>query len=252
MNPWRPIRRVLAALKNARLYDERLLHQLWERKQLEKVFAHFAVDCVFDVGANYGQYATMLRRKVGYRGLLVSFEPIPAAAAALRDAARGDPLWIVEELALGASDGEATFNVMRSSQFSSLSTARHDETERFRDENVLQTAIRVRTETLATAYARLVAKHRFVRPFLKLDTQGFDVRVVQSGGEALRRFVGLQSELAVKKLYADSVDFREAIGIYESLGLELSAFVPNNEGHFPQLMEMDCIMVRLGQDLTSR
>jgi FkbM family methyltransferase len=245
MSIWKPTRKLLAAIKNLRWYDQRLLHQLWEERHLARVFARFGVDCVFDVGANYGQYATMLRRKVGFEGLICSFEPIPAAAAALRERARADKRWIVEEVALAATDGHATFNVMRSSQFSSLSEARHDDTGRFRDENSVSEVITVRSESLGSAFARLQAAHGFARPFLKLDTQGFDVRIVEGGRAVMDRFVGLQSELAIKKLYADSVDFRRAIDVYEGCGFELSAFVPNNEGHFPQLMETDCIMVRL-------
>lgn len=60
----------------------------------------------------------------------------------------------------------------------------------------------------------------------------------------MKEFIGLQSELAVKKIYQISTDFREALTIYEQCGFALSAFVPNNAGHFPQLIETDCIMVR--------
>ena len=60
----------------------------------------------------------------------------------------------------------------------------------------------------------------------------------------LANFVGLQSELAIKKIYEEAIDFREAITSYEELGFVLSAFVPNNQGHFPLLVETDCIMVR--------
>ncbi len=67
---------------------------------------------------------------------------------------------------------------------------------------------------------------------------------MSSAKNVVREFIGLQSELAVKKLYATSVDFRNAITIYEECGFQLSAFVPNNAGHFPQLIETDCIMVR--------
>jgi len=56
--------------------------------------------------------------------------------------------------------------------------------------------------------------------------------------------VGLQSELAIKKIYESSVDFRDALTFYQSLGFELSALVPNNAGYFPVLIEIDCIMGR--------
>ena len=102
----------------------------------------------------------------------------------------------------------------------------------------------MRTENLATTVDRLRRQFGFARPFLKLDTQGFDTQIVSAAPEAVKTFVGLQSELAIKKLYADSVDFREAITVYEQCGFELSALVPNNAGHFPRLVEVDCIMVR--------
>ncbi len=77
-----------------------------------------------------------------------------------------------------------------------------------------------------------------------MDTQGYDVKVIRGGIDIISEFVGLQSELAVKGIYADSVDFREALSFYEDCGFDLSAFVPNNAGHFPMLIELDCIMVR--------
>ena len=61
----------------------------WEHRR--RLFEHFAIDCVFDIGANAGQYATMLRTRVGYRGHIVSYEPIPELAAKIRAAAALDP-----------------------------------------------------------------------------------------------------------------------------------------------------------------
>ena len=84
----------------------------------------------------------------------------------------------------------------------------------------------------------------FKAPFLKLDTQGLDVDIVRSGRDIMHEFVGLQSELSMRRIYEHSVDFREAISFYQGLGFELSALVPNNSGCFPLLVEMDCIMVR--------
>lgn len=220
------------------------MYEEWEVDHLRQLFNHFKVDCVFDVGANVGQYATMLREKVGYKGLVVSFEPNPDVAAGLARKAAGQSKWVVEELAIGASDGKAEFNVMKSTTFSSLSAPRHDEVDLFTKMNKVTNTVTVRTENLATTVDRLRAQFGFSRPFLKLDTQGFDVQIVTSARETVKTFVGLQSELAIKKLYTDSVDFREAITIYEDCGFELSALVPNNAGHFPRLVEVDCIMVR--------
>lgn len=224
------------AVKN--MYEE------WEVAHLRQLFKHYSVDCVFDIGANEGQYARMLRNKVGFKGLVVSFEPNPDLVRQLRKDAGDSPNWLIEDVAVSTDDGTATFNIMKRHTFSSLSAPRHDEVDLFTKLNQVTKQVEVRTENLATTMARLRGVHKFQRPFLKMDTQGFDVQIVQAAPDTVREFIGLQSELAVKKLYEDSVDFRDAISVYEKCGFELSAFVPNNAGHFPRLVEVDCIMVR--------
>ncbi len=243
-NVVRTIGKGLRFLQNLRLVDQRKLYRLWEENHLRQVFERYDVDCVFDVGANYGQHAEMLRRRIGFRGLIISFEPTPEAAAVLREKAARDPKWVIQEMAVSTHDGEQTFNLMNDSEFSSLSAPKTDETSFFGYKNSVRRSVIVKTESLKTALARLQSQYGFERPFLKLDTQGFDVEIVSHAKNDMPRFVGLQSELAVTRLYESSVDFREALTLYESCGFKLSAFVPNNAGHFPILLETDCIMIR--------
>lgn len=231
-------------LLNATIIDRRKLYAAWEQVQLAKLLDYLNVDCVFDIGANEGQYAEMLRRKVGYRGLIISFEPIPQAAEIVRAKAKADPNWIVIEAAISEFDGVTQFNVMNQSQFSSLSTPRHDDVNLFIGQNEICQSIEVTVELLATALNRLRQSYHFKRPFLKMDTQGFDYKIVNCSKSVIREFVGLQSELAIKKLYEDSIDFRDSLALYESCGFSLTAFVPNNPGHFPRLLETDCLMIR--------
>jgi len=78
-----------------------------------------SIDTVLDVGANTGQFASQLRA-LGYRGRIVSFEPISDVYEELaRNAARDDARE-ARRLALGASAGQAAINVSRDSRFSSL------------------------------------------------------------------------------------------------------------------------------------
>lgn len=239
-----PLRQAYRRLKNLRLVDERMLYAVWEQKHLRQLLKYLNVDCVFDVGANYGQYAQMLRRQVGFTGRIISFEPMPDAVASLKATSAHDPKWTIEAIALSSTTGTQTFNIMKSHQFSSLGRPMHSEADIFQNMNAVERTVVVQTETLEQAYGRLKKEHGFTRPFLKMDTQGFDVDIVRAAGAVMPFFVGMQSELAVKRLYEQAIEFRDAIAVYNDAGFDLSAFVPNNAGHFPRLIETDGIFVR--------
>src|SRR5579862_2380847 len=69
------------------------------------------VNLVFDVGANTGQFGRELRQ-LGYRGRIVSFEPLSAAWAKLKDASNNDPMWEVSpRCAIGSEDGEIEIHI---------------------------------------------------------------------------------------------------------------------------------------------
>jgi FkbM family methyltransferase len=214
---------------------------LIEPEQLSRFLREFRVDCVFDVGANTGQYASRLRH-IGFTGLIISFEPIPEAAAKIAEAARHDRAWIVKQLAMDSRVRTVHFNVMKDSQFSSLHEPDHSSTAAFADKNRVEQTLPVETQTIANLYPLLQAEHGFSRPFLKLDTQGHDVDVVQGADAYIGRFVGLQSELGLTTLYKGSKNFHEALDYYQKLGFKLSALIPNNAGAFPDLNEVDCLM----------
>jgi FkbM family methyltransferase len=227
---------------NVRVARRGKADQLVEEEHLERFFRHFDVDCVFDVGANDGQYALKLREKLRYRGPIISFEPIPDVVKRLKATARRDRHWHIEEVALDSEARPMTFNVMQGSQFSSLHQPSHDEIGIFAGLNSVAQEIVVTTATLDVYFAKYRDRLAFKRPFLKLDTQGHDVAVTRGAGACLAEFVGLQSELAFKKIYAGATWYREALDFYASAGFELSSLIPNNAGHFPNLVEMDCIM----------
>jgi len=237
-------RRMIEEAFEVRIVRRKDVPIILEQEHLRKFFEAFDVDCVFDVGANVGQYAHMLRREIGFTGAIVSFEPMPEHAAALRSAAEGQGEWYVEEMALDMTEGTATFNVFAADQFSSLHSVSTEGSGLFEAHTKLSRQIRVKTSTAATQFQKYRDKLGFRRPFLKMDTQGHDLNVAKGAGKFLREFVGLQSELAIQRLYDDSPSFGEALAFYTANGFELSAFVPNNYGYFPRLLEIDCIMYR--------
>lgn len=226
---------------NLVVWPKSRLHLLHERLHLRRFFAQFGVDCVFDVGANRGQYAMMLR-DIGFRGPIISYEPNPDIAQELRRLSANDPAWHIEELALDREAGPAIFHLMNNSEFSSLHAPASDQLNIFEGPNTIARDVPVMRATLAEELPKWRDRLGFKRPFLKMDTQGNDHSVVMGAGDVLQVFVGLQSELAIRKIYEGATGFSECLASYMARGFELSALVPNNSGHFPLLVEIDCVM----------
>jgi FkbM family methyltransferase len=217
---------------------------LWpERRFLKRILKRLDVDCVLDVGANVGQFAQDLRL-IGYKGLIVSVEPNPDAYAILAEKARHDPLWEVHNLALGKALGRATLNVMSLSVYSSLKDPSTREDASHADHNTVVRTVEVELSTLELFYRDLKARHGFERPFLKLDTQGSDIDVFQGGGKATADFVGLMSELPVRRIYDDTPSWAEALVVFEAGGFRVAGLFPvgDDDDHLP--VEFNCYMVR--------
>jgi FkbM family methyltransferase len=227
---------------------ESLLLQNWRRyrrpeeRHLERLLAALEIDCVFDVGANTGQYASMLRDYCGYKGLIISFEPTPNLAECLQTAAKTNPLWHIEPVALGRAKGELTFRTWKQSQSNSFLPLAPGAADAI--SNADATELKVEVQTLDDIFPALRRRHDFKRPFLKMDTQGYDLEVFSGGLSIMDQMVGLQSELSIQPYYDGAPDWLHALATYRDAGFILSTMIDNNDHQFPVLHEMDCIMVR--------
>jgi len=219
-------------------------HQYGEIVALRRFIAHFGVDCILDVGANAGQYATMLRRDVGFRGAILSFEPNPHIFAKLETAARGDLHWHVYNLALSDADGEIPFFITAADQFSSIQRPGANLEPIFASRNKVTSTIHVPCARLDTMLPTLGEVQGAKAMLLKMDTQGHDASVVAGAGEALKQMVGVQSELSIRPLYDGATDWQAMIALLGRTGFAPSAIFANNKGHFPLLVEMDGLFVR--------
>ena len=74
-----------------------------EENTLRRLFRGQRVQFVLDVGANTGQFGSLVR-KCGFLGPIVSFEPLAAAHGKLVAHAAHDPQWtIADRAAVGAA-----------------------------------------------------------------------------------------------------------------------------------------------------
>ncbi len=225
------------------------IHPSWRHERyaqseyLSKLFNYLEIDCVFDVGANDGQFCQFLRHEVGYKGPVISFEPIPANVEKLKAAAKSDGQWIIKPFALGKTKGKVQFNVMKESQFSSFLEPDHESVKMFMDNNQISEKIEVEVMTLAEIMPDILKELHISSPYLKLDTQGFDLEVAYGAGGMLSSFKALQSEASVKPIYKNMPSYSESIATYIKMGFELSGIYPNNPSHFPQMIEFDLHMI---------
>jgi len=208
-----------------------------ERQVLGELLSKLRIDCVIDVGANEGQYARLLRR-LGFTGLILSFEPNVDVFNVMQRAFAKDHAWRGYNCGLGSSDGELDFNVFEFSPISSFLPGSD-----FVHSKIVRTA-KVPVRRLDAFLPEILPDWSKRRLFLKCDTQGFDLEVVKGAEGALSAVYGLQSEIAVQSLYRGMPRYLEALSLYESLGFVLIDLWLNNRTVDGDVLEYDCLMKR--------
>lgn len=202
---------------------------------LRSVLNRLKIDCVFDVGAHRGAFAGILRR-IGYKSQIISFEPNPDDFAILSKKFSNDAKWEGYNLALGDENTRLAFNIIKSSNLSSFLEPKSVEIDRVID---------VEVKRLDSLYNELPSCSPSARCFLKVDAQGYDLRVVRGAAGCIENILGLQAEISVQALYADMPHYLESLRFFESVGFELLDVFPVARSHgFGNIIEYDCLMAR--------
>lgn len=213
-----------------------------ERQFIARFLRRLKIDCVIDVGANTGQYAGDLRL-IGFKGIILSFEPDPATFATLVTASAGDSCWHVFNHALGDAAGVAELNRMKRSEFNSFRQPSTADTRHFAHENQVVETISVDVHRLDEVLPQLRSRYGFERPLLKTDTQGFDLEVFRGAAGIHAQLAAVQCELAIKRLYEHAPLWTDAIQEYSNAGFELAGIFAVNPME-PFLLECDCFFQR--------
>jgi FkbM family methyltransferase len=201
------------------------------------------IDVVLDVGANRGQYGTMLRR-FGYRGKIVSFEPLHEPLQSLHRRAAGDPLWKVFPYALGDSNRTVTVNVAGNGCASSSvlpMLSRHAEAcpdSRYVD--VQETE----QHRLDAVWPQVAGPEE--RVFLKLDVQGYEGAVLEGAADRVGQCAGLQMEVSCVPLYEGGLLLEDALRMAQHrYGMTLAALAPGfTDSRTGQMLQCDAVFLR--------
>lgn len=206
----------------------------------KRLLAEQGIDLVLDVGANVGQFA-MRMRALGYRGRIVSFEPLSAAFSDLSHSAGADPAWECRRLAIGDRNGEATIHIAANSWSSSLLPMGGRHVESAPDSAY--------TGSESVQLRRLDALEDLVRGderiYLKLDTQGNELPALEGATGLLPHVRVIETELSLVPLYEGQALLGTVVEHLYSLGYELltleKAFTDPATGN---VLQMDGLFVR--------
>ncbi len=183
--------------------------------QLACSLEYFAIDVVLDVGANQGQFARDLRG-AGYKGRIISFEPLAEAHALLSARAERDAAWSVHpRSAIGDTNGMISINVAGNSVSSSVLPMLDAHSQAARDSVYVATQ-QVAIVTLDSVAAQYIKDGE--RVFLKIDTQGFEWPVLDGARETLRRARGVHCEMSLVPLYEGQRLWKDMLARLEGEG----------------------------------
>src|SRR5207248_2054916 len=80
------------------------------------------------------------------------------------------------------------------------------------------------------------------RVFLKVDTQGNDLRVLSGARERLNEVLAVQVELAVRQSYEGQPDYVEALAFLRDRGFAPVGFFKIFRDEHRRLAEFDCLL----------
>ena len=200
------------------------------------------ISLVLDIGANKGQYGESLRKYIGYEGHIVSFEPLRDAFAALRQTAARYTLWKCYNIAFGDCNGAATINISANSHSSSLLPASKRTLE------IEPSVSYVGTQEVAVHRLEFVLDqfaHHDDKIFLKIDSQGYEFKILNGALGVINRFALIQLETSFFEVYQGETLIGDVIKYLDYIGYRVVSIEPGWENPTTgELLQADLIFGR--------
>ncbi len=172
------------------------------------------MDRIIDVGANRGQFSLACRLTLP-KVPIVAFEPIPNEAAVFRNVHQGCQYVQLIEVALGESESSATLHLSRSADSSSLLPITQ-QSEYFSQTDEVGT-INVPVKTLDKVSLDWPISRK---QLLKLDVQGFELKVLQGARRFLSECLYVYVECSEVELYEGQALRQEVESFLSSYGFQ--------------------------------
>lgn len=217
-------------------------HQPSLMPHLRNLIRQDRVDLVIDAGANRGQFSLLLRR-YGYRGEIHSFEPVSSAFEILEKVSSKDHDWHVHQLALGDENGQQVINISNLTPLSSFLEPTNFGKQNFTDIAAVDRET-VEVRTLCTVFEELGIDCSDRTILLKMDTQGYDLKVFTGARAFHDNIACIVSEVSYKPLYSAMPSYLDVLKAYEEGGFGVTGFFPVTRSQDLSVIEMDCVLKR--------
>lgn len=202
----------------------------------------FDISLVLDVGANSGQFATGLRRS-GYKGKIISFEPLSVAHEQLVTNAQKDLSWIAfNRVALGAANTEKQINISQNSYSSSMHKMLSSHTAAAPGSDIIGAEL-ITVLTLDSIFDSVTREND--RILLKIDTQGYEKEVLLGALHSLPLITAVQIELSMTPLYEPYEPYEYFLDFFAENGFILWDLIPGfRDPSTGRLLQFDGIFVK--------
>lgn len=184
-----------------------------------KLIENYNIDVILDIGANIGQYGGEMRN-LGFKGELLSFEPMKKAFSILEKNASKDKNWKVFNYSIGERNGETTINIAKNSVSSSLLENLPQLTESAPEAAFVEKET-IEIKKLDSIFESLNLNGKNV--YLKIDTQGYEEMVLIGAEKSLELITGIQIEMAFIPTYEGAITFDKMKTKLNDLGFHLMA-----------------------------
>jgi FkbM family methyltransferase len=213
---------------------------LGHRRCVAAILKEQDINMVLDVGANVGQFAQWIRQ-IGYKGRIVSFEPLADAHRKLTQVAKQDSQWtIAPRMALGSSCGQIQIHVAGNSYSSSVlpMLASHMEAAPASGYIDCETATLNRLDDV-------YLPSQNDRVLLKVDVQGYERAVLDGAGTALRDCRAIIIEMSLVPLYEGQSLAIDLWNYLIRLGFQACDFNPEfRDSQSGRILQMDGVFIR--------
>lgn len=191
-------------------------------QEYNMLMKHYGVTKVIDVGANEGQFASFIK-KTGFEGEIHSFEPLDEAFEKLKTLSEKDVNWKIYNYALGDECGFSEINVSENLVSSSILGMKKSHLE-LAPQSRYTKKQKIEIKTLDSLSETLKLTEGEI--FLKIDTQGFEKRVLLGADKILPTINTIQLELSLVPLYDDEELFFQISEYLYSKGYALVKMIP--------------------------